>query len=152
MNRYNFPTDNAIDFLFSTLHTTPFHYEALKIGSRLHYPLGSYSDSNAMHFYNILTVGQFSRKLSQLLYKMQEITCVRFNKIGAMLSYKLFYRKWIAVEWKYPVSTLIKCWVDGTIDITLISMMALKRTPEAAKMELPQTLHGNRYVILMLPG
>ena len=28
---YNFPTDNAIDFLFSTLHTTPFHYE---IGSR----------------------------------------------------------------------------------------------------------------------
>ena len=27
-------TDNAIDFLFSTLHTTPFHYEALKIGSR----------------------------------------------------------------------------------------------------------------------
>ena len=34
LNRYNFPTDNAIDFLFSTLHTTPFHYEALKIGSR----------------------------------------------------------------------------------------------------------------------
>ena len=24
LNRYNFPTDNAIDFLFSTLHTTPF--------------------------------------------------------------------------------------------------------------------------------
>ena len=34
LNRYNFPTDNAIDFLFSTLHTTPFHYELLKIGSR----------------------------------------------------------------------------------------------------------------------
>ena len=34
LNRYNFPTDNAIDFLFSTLHTTPFHYEVLKIGSR----------------------------------------------------------------------------------------------------------------------
>ena len=33
MNRYNFPTDNVIDFLFSTLHTTPFHYELLKIGS-----------------------------------------------------------------------------------------------------------------------
>ena len=65
LNRYNFPTDNAIDFLFSTLHTTPFHYEVLKIGSRKRYPLGSYSDSNAMHFYNILTVGQFSRKLSQ---------------------------------------------------------------------------------------
>ena len=29
--------------------------------------LGSYSDSNAMHFYNILTVGQFSRKLSQII-------------------------------------------------------------------------------------
>ena len=29
LNRYNFPTDNAIDFLFSTLHTTPFHYEVL---------------------------------------------------------------------------------------------------------------------------
>ena len=25
LNRYNFPTDNANDFLFSTLHTTPFH-------------------------------------------------------------------------------------------------------------------------------
>ena len=34
LNRYNFPTDNAIDFLFSTLHTTPFQYEGLKIGSR----------------------------------------------------------------------------------------------------------------------
>ena len=34
LNRYNFPTDNAIDFLFSTLHTTPFHYEVLKIESR----------------------------------------------------------------------------------------------------------------------
>ena len=34
LNRYNFPTDNAIDFLFSTHHTTPFHYEVLKIGSR----------------------------------------------------------------------------------------------------------------------
>ena len=34
LNRYNFPTDSAIDFLFSTLHTTPFHYEVLKIGSR----------------------------------------------------------------------------------------------------------------------
>ena len=31
LNRYNIPTDNA---LFSTLHTTPFHYEVLKIGSR----------------------------------------------------------------------------------------------------------------------
>ena len=26
VNRYNFPTVNAIDFLFSTLYTTPFHY------------------------------------------------------------------------------------------------------------------------------
>ena len=34
LNRYSFPTDNAIGFLFSTLHTTPFHYEVLKIGSR----------------------------------------------------------------------------------------------------------------------
>ena len=34
LNRYNFPTDNAINFLFSTPHTTPFHYEVLKIGSR----------------------------------------------------------------------------------------------------------------------
>ena len=25
-NRYNFPTVNAIDLRFSTLHTTPFHY------------------------------------------------------------------------------------------------------------------------------
>ena len=30
LNRYNFPTDNAIDFLFSTLRPTPFHYEVLK--------------------------------------------------------------------------------------------------------------------------
>ena len=30
LNRYNFPTDNAIDFLFSTLHTTPFDNEVLK--------------------------------------------------------------------------------------------------------------------------
>ena len=67
LNRYNFPTDNAIDFLFSSLHTTPFHYEVLKIGSRLRYPLGCYSDSNAMHFYNILIVGQFSRKLSHIV-------------------------------------------------------------------------------------
>ena len=34
LNRYNFPTDIAIDFLFSTLHTTSFHYEVLKIGCR----------------------------------------------------------------------------------------------------------------------
>ena len=34
LNHYNFPTDNAIDFLISTLHTTPFHYEVLKLGSR----------------------------------------------------------------------------------------------------------------------
>ena len=34
LNRYNFPTDNAIDFLFSTLHTTPLHYEVLNIRSR----------------------------------------------------------------------------------------------------------------------
>ena len=34
LNRYNVPTENAIDFLFSTLHTTPVHYEVLKIGSR----------------------------------------------------------------------------------------------------------------------
>ena len=34
LNHYNFPTDNAIDFLFSILHTTPFHYEVLKIGSQ----------------------------------------------------------------------------------------------------------------------
>ena len=34
LNRYNFPTDTAIDFLFSTLHTTPFHNEVLKIGNR----------------------------------------------------------------------------------------------------------------------
>ena len=26
LNRYNFPTVNAIALLFSTLHTTPFHY------------------------------------------------------------------------------------------------------------------------------
>ena len=32
LNRYNFPTDNTTDFLFSTYHTTPFHYEVLKIG------------------------------------------------------------------------------------------------------------------------
>ena len=32
LNRYNFPTDNAIVFLFSALHTTPFQYEVLKIG------------------------------------------------------------------------------------------------------------------------
>ena len=34
LNRYNFPTDNALDFVFSILHTTPFIYEVLKIGSR----------------------------------------------------------------------------------------------------------------------
>ena len=34
LNRYNFLTDNAIDFLFSTLRTKPFHYEVMKIGSR----------------------------------------------------------------------------------------------------------------------
>ena len=34
LNRYNVPTDDAIDSLLSKLHTTPFHYEVLKIGSR----------------------------------------------------------------------------------------------------------------------
>ena len=34
LNRYNFPTDNAIDFLFSTLHRRMVWYEVLKIGSR----------------------------------------------------------------------------------------------------------------------
>ena len=34
LNRYNFPTDNAIDFLFSILHRKMVWYEVLKIGSR----------------------------------------------------------------------------------------------------------------------
>ena len=34
LNRYNFPTDNAIDFLFSALHSEMVWYEVLKIGSR----------------------------------------------------------------------------------------------------------------------
>ena len=34
LNRYNFPTDNAIDFLFSTLDSEMVQYEVLKIGSR----------------------------------------------------------------------------------------------------------------------
>ena len=33
VNRYNFPTVNAIDFLFSTLHTTPFHYAETYFGA-----------------------------------------------------------------------------------------------------------------------
>ena len=33
VNRYNFPTVNAIDFLFSTLHTTPFHYGETYFGA-----------------------------------------------------------------------------------------------------------------------
>ena len=33
VNRYNFPTVNAIDFLFSTLHTTPFHYGKTYFGA-----------------------------------------------------------------------------------------------------------------------
>ena len=54
----------------------------LKIGSRLRYPLGSYSDSNAMHFYNILTVGQFSRKLSQIIIYNQHT-----NEIAEIILY-----------------------------------------------------------------
>ena len=34
LNRYNFPTDNAIDFLFSILHSEMVYYEVLKIRSR----------------------------------------------------------------------------------------------------------------------
>ena len=34
LNRYNFQTDNAIDFLFSTHHSEMVQYEVLKIGSR----------------------------------------------------------------------------------------------------------------------
>ena len=33
LNRYTFPTVNAIDFLFSTLHTTPFHYGETYFGA-----------------------------------------------------------------------------------------------------------------------
>ena len=33
LNRYNFPTVNAIDFLFSILHTTPFHYGETYFGA-----------------------------------------------------------------------------------------------------------------------
>ena len=33
VNRYNFPTVNAIDFLFATLHTTPFHYGKTYFGA-----------------------------------------------------------------------------------------------------------------------
>ena len=33
VNRYNFPTVNAINFLFSTLHTTPFHYGKTYFGA-----------------------------------------------------------------------------------------------------------------------
>ena len=91
LNRYNFPTDNAIDVLFSTLHTTPFHYKVLKIGSRYRYPLGSYSDSNAMHFYNIMTVGQFSRKLSQIaifisiwLHDLGRIHCFQVTNLNKL--------------------------------------------------------------------
>ena len=32
LNRYNFGTVNAIDFLFSTLHTTPFLYGKIDFG------------------------------------------------------------------------------------------------------------------------
>ena len=34
LNRYNFPTDNAIDYLFATLHSEMVQYEVSKIGSR----------------------------------------------------------------------------------------------------------------------
>ena len=34
LNRYNFPLDKAIGFLFSTLHSEMVKYEVLKIGSR----------------------------------------------------------------------------------------------------------------------
>ena len=33
LNRYNLPTVNAIDFLFSTLHATPFHYGETYFGA-----------------------------------------------------------------------------------------------------------------------
>ena len=33
VNRYNFPTVNAIVLLFSTLHTTPFHYGETYFGA-----------------------------------------------------------------------------------------------------------------------
>ena len=33
VNRYNFPTVKAIDLLFSTLHTTPFHYGETYFGA-----------------------------------------------------------------------------------------------------------------------
>ena len=32
LNRYNFGTVHAIDFLFSTLHTTPFLYDKIPFG------------------------------------------------------------------------------------------------------------------------
>ena len=32
LNRYNFQTVKAIDFLFSTLHTTPFLYGEIRFG------------------------------------------------------------------------------------------------------------------------
>ena len=33
VNRYNFPTVNSINLLFSTLHTTPFHYGKTYFGA-----------------------------------------------------------------------------------------------------------------------
>ena len=33
VNRYNFPTVNAIDFLFSKIHTTSFHYGKTYFGA-----------------------------------------------------------------------------------------------------------------------
>ena len=91
LNRYNFPTDNAIVFLFSTLHTTPFHYAVLKIGSRLRYPLGSYSDSNVMHFYNILTVG---RKLSQLLLFKKKKNWFHYHVICSRPMQIFYHNQW----------------------------------------------------------
>ena len=45
VNCYNFPTFNAVDFLFSTLHTTPFRYGETYYGV-LHQFLADATKSN----------------------------------------------------------------------------------------------------------
>ena len=59
LNRYSFPAVNAIDFLFSTLHSTPFHYGVTYFGA-LHQFLAdaTRSDTLSMGFKTTTSSGR----------------------------------------------------------------------------------------------
>ena len=104
LNRYNFPTDNAIDFLLSTLHTTPFHYEVMKkeVGSVIRWDV--IAIQTRCIFITFKPWGNF-RGNCPILYKCIHMSNPRPHSIPVSLLYANKYHKLrMFCILKYPVT------------------------------------------------